>query len=1086
MHAFAPVDLDLLGFALVHHVRGFGISGKRHLAAGDGNGLLVGLALIGELVHLYAGEVLPAVRQRPGGGAALGVPVVELLLGILDQLAGEGIPHPRQQVGLVASGAAIACGDHTGCDLHAVEGDGALAVGCARGVVGTTGDYYNVAVGILQGNLLVAVVRVRVGHGSGIAIVGGQQRVVDPAGHLEVLDELSGHIMGVQVLDVGGIVVAALPAFEVLHVVAAEQRGVGSAAVLRVVANPAVLLVVAQEAHHFGVLALGGVAAVGQISCPVLEGGVVLVAGTPFGGHTPAVVVDHLAHLAGFPRIFRTGRSQVAPHIEVDEVHVVADFLAEVSETAYTRTGCQIVDTVDADTLIKPVPAVAQAACRVAAHHVLAEGLGFRIHFGGVDVHTEASAILGALFHHGVHVVGAAETLADIAVVRVAGVVAFIAVALEQHGLAEAVGVQGHLLDVVKRGEERVLRLGAEVHGDTPCHQFGNFLGLVRVVHDVAVGDCAILPVDGTVFVLVAGDGHGHLRQSGFGHGVLLALGIGDRAVVVPRSAGQAQGGGVTSLLGGGVDTRVLAAAAHRSRHIGAIVLGVAPQAGTQASTGDEAVGVVAIGDVSIFGHCEVGIARLLRVGRHTSTSELGIFLAGTHGNETLVREGQRLDGVLLHTVALRNAFGQVVLDLGDVEVQLVGLDRDLNGDHRVNLLGLILDLQRVGGLGVGNLLEGHVVIAQFDVGAVDFNGAHILGLAVHHLAVGHRVLQHRGEVLLNLNFHLLGLQRFGGDLNGFVQGDGIDGKIRAGDRHLLGDVLIAFLGNRKRVFAFFNVGEGEGAICTGLHLGLIQTHCCAFNGSASSVHNLAGNRVLGGFDNLREVLDVHVGDLVQLLPGAGLDGKLVGEVRHCGVIDIECLLAIHGQCGDLGVGPGDLNVVLFVGARSSDTSTAVPAAATATGVGLPEPAVRIVADEQAAARVVVAQVEAEAVGGAFLRGFDGGVEGAGLGEVVICAPYGYCRPVVAGAGVRCRITVRGSGLEVQPTVCHLQDFVALSDVGINSPAFNRIGLCGRSLGSSCRIRSIVDLLNLTCQSLQVSIRQGHCERSTSPAAHAG
>ena len=368
-------------------------------------------------------------------------------------------------------------------------------------------------------------------------------------------------------------------------------------------------------------------------------------------------------------------------------------------------------------------------------------------------------------------------------------------------------------------------------------------------------------------------------------------------------------------------------------------MLGVAPQAGTQASTGDEAVGVVAIGDVSIFGHCEVGIARLLRVGRHTSTSELGIFLAGTHGNETLVREGQRLDGVLLHTVALRNAFGQVVLDLGDVEVQLVGLDRDLNGDHRVNLLGLILDLQRVGGLGVGNLLEGHVVIAQFDVGAVDLNGAHILGLAVHHLAVGHRVLQHRGEVLLNLNFHLLGLQRFGGDLNGFVQGDGIDGKVRAGDRHLLGDVLIAFLGNRKRVFAFFNVGEGEGAICTGLHLGLIQTHCCAFNGSAFSVHNLAGNRVLGGFDNLREVLDVHVGDLVQPLPGAGLDGKLVGEVRHCGVIDIECLLAIHGQCGDLGVGPGDLNVVLFVGARSSDTIAAVPTAVAATGVGLPEPA---------------------------------------------------------------------------------------------------------------------------------------------------
>ena len=516
---------------------------------------------------------------------------------------------------------------------------------------------------------------------------------------------------------------------------------------------------------------------------------------------------------------------------------------------------------------------------------------------------------------------------------------AFIAVALEQHGLAEAIGVQGHLLDVVKRGEERVLGLGAEVHGDTPCHQFGHFLGLVRVVHDVAVCDRAILPVHGTVTVLVAGDGHGHLRQSGFGYGVLLALGIGDRAVVVPRSAGQTEGGGVTSLLSGGVHARVLAAAANTGVCRTTIMLGVAPKTCTQASTGNETVRVVAVGVVGVFGHCEVLVTRLLRVGRHRSAGELGAILAGAHGDEALVREGQGLDCILLHTVALGNAVRQVVLDVGDVEVQLVGLDRDLNGDHRVNLLGLILDLQRVGGLGAGNLLEGHVVIAQFDVGAVDFNGAHILGLAVHHLAVGHRVLQHRGEVLLNLNFHLLGLQRFGGNLNGFVQGDGNDGKVRAGDRHLLGDVLIAFLGNRKRVFAFFNVGEGEGAICTGLHLGLIQTHCCAFNGSAFSVHNLAGNRVLGGFDNLREVLDVHVGDLVQRLPGASLDGKLVGEVRHCGVINIERLLAIHGQCGDLGVGPGNLDVMLIVGAWSGDAIAVVPTAVATTGIGLPEPA---------------------------------------------------------------------------------------------------------------------------------------------------
>ena len=159
---------------------------------------------------------------------------------------------------------------------------------------------------------------------------------------------------------------------------------------------------------------------------------------------------------------------------------------------------------------------------------------------------------------------------------------------------------------------------------------------------------------------------------------------------------------------------------------------------------------------------------------------------------------------------------------------------------------------------------------------------------------------------------------------------------------------------------------------------------------------------------------------------------------------------------------------------------------ATATGVGLPEPAVRIVADEQAAARVVVAQVEAEAVGGAFLRGFDGGVEGASLGEVVILTPNGYCRPIIAGAGVGRRIAVGFSGFEVQPTVYGLQNLAALGDVGINRPTFSRISLCGRSFGSGCGIRSVVDLLNLACQSLQFSIRQRHRERSPPTAAHAG
>ena len=470
VHAFAPLDGDLLLGALGHDVRGLGLGGQRDLAAGDGDGLLVGLALVGELVHLDGGEVLPILRQGPLGGAALGIPVVQLLIGGLDELAGVHVPQPRQQVGLSAlDGVAVARGDRAGRHGDAVERDGAVAVRAVVGVVGATGQDDDVAVVVLQRDLLVAVVDGGILHG------GGVERAVDPADDLEVLDELGGHIVRVQVPDVRGVVVASLPAFEVLHTVAAEQRGVRGLAVRRVVADPAVLLVVAQEAHDLRILALHAGTTVGKVGGPVLEGCVILVAGTPFGGHTPAVLIDHLAHLAGFPRVLGAG-GVVAPHVEVDEVHVVADLALEVSEAGLAHAGGEIVDAVDADALIQPVPAVAQAATGVATHHVLAEGPGFRVHFGRVDVHAEAGAVLGALLHQGVHVRGAAGAGVDVAVVRMAGVVAFVAVALEQHGLAEAVGVEGDLLDVVKRGQERVLRLGAEVHGDAPCDQLGHFL----------------------------------------------------------------------------------------------------------------------------------------------------------------------------------------------------------------------------------------------------------------------------------------------------------------------------------------------------------------------------------------------------------------------------------------------------------------------------------------------------------------------------------------------------------------------------------------------------------------------------------
>ena len=106
----------------------------------------------------------------------------------------------------------------------------------------------------------------------------------------------------------------------------------------------------------------------------------------------------------------------------------------------------------------------------------------------------------------------------------------------------------------------------------------------------------------------------------------------------------------------------------------------------------------------------------------------------------------------------------------------------------------------------------------------------------------------------------------------------------------------------------------------------------------------------------------------------------------------------------------------------------------------------------------------------------------AGVAEIMSAVEYLLQHPELPHG----RIAVGFSGFEVQPTVYGLQNLAALGDVGINRPTFSRISLCGRSFGSGCGIRSVVDLLNLACQSLQFSIRQRHRERSPPTAAHAG
>ena len=177
----------------------------------------------------------------------------------------------------------------------------------------------------------------------------------------------------------------------------------------------------------------------------------------------------------------------IAPHVHIHEGQAVADQVIQLLEPLRPVSGGEVVGDVHVHALVDPVPAVAQApSAVVAAHAVLVKGLGLGVKLGGVHMDAELGSQLGTLLHHGDHVLHAAHALAHVPVIGVAGVMALAGVALEQDQLAQAVGVQGHPLDVVQRHQEGVLGVSAEVHADAQVHRVPHQLAVDGDVHDGA------------------------------------------------------------------------------------------------------------------------------------------------------------------------------------------------------------------------------------------------------------------------------------------------------------------------------------------------------------------------------------------------------------------------------------------------------------------------------------------------------------------------------------------------------------------------------------------------------------------------
>ena len=767
VHSLAPGYIEISFLSLAHYVWRLGFSMQCELTAHHINSLLFCLAQVCQLVYFDRFQALPIPLQFPGCFAPLGIPVIELLLICAHFLTCLRIPVPGEQIGLCSSLPCITSGYRSLGDYHTVQGHSPVSVGRIVWISTASCHFDHICLAgwllwvFLQSDLLLR------GPGVGLAVVCHLYRVaVLPVYHLVVLEEFCHQVVGVQVGDVGVIVVSSLPSLKVLHVVSTKERCVGHAAVAGIIAYPGVFLMIPQETHHLTVFSLGRVSAVCEVCRPVLESRIVLIARPPLRGHPPAVVRDHLGELARLPGVLISAGCQVAPHIHIDKVHIVPDLLLQGIKTLLPLSAAQVVKSVNTNPLVQPVPAIAQGSCIVSPHQILTKSFGLRIHLAGIYMDTKSRPILGSFFHESVHVLRSAQTIADIVIIRMTGIMTFAGISFEQDRLAEAICVHSHPFYIVKSSEEGVLGLASKVHGNTPGHQLRHFFTLVWVVHDIPESDSSILPVHRLVLIHIPGDRDRALGHLCLFHRVCLTFGISNIAVIIPLCARKPQRCVSCPGFCRGVNTCVLASTIDRSCDHAPLMLGITPHAGAQLCVRDKSIHVISVGHC-LHAICDfhILIAALMRVRGHDSAFQIGPLLGRAHRYQAVVGNSDSLQGIGLHLLAVlvfcRLAL-QIILDLCDIKFQVTSLHCQLGCDDRIDMISIILHCH-----GINSLVSGkfclYVLRRYLQVHSVYPQGMDCLCLPIEgfslHISL-HLIPHNTREIFCHEDIHLFGRDR--------------------------------------------------------------------------------------------------------------------------------------------------------------------------------------------------------------------------------------------------------------------------------------------------------------------------------------
>ena len=187
---------------------------------------------------------------------------------------------------------------------------------------------------------------------------------------------------------------------------------------------------VTEESHNLTVLTFLVRSTIGKVCCPVLECCIIFICNSPFICHTPSVIIDLFRKLTCLPGIIITASCIISPDIYIYEVKVLSYQFFQIVKTFLTIAGSQIVKTVKSNCLIQPVPAISETAICIAAYIVVLKCFCFRIHLSCIDMNTKLRTVFRTLCHQGIHVICSTDSLTDISIVRMCGIMTFICISL--------------------------------------------------------------------------------------------------------------------------------------------------------------------------------------------------------------------------------------------------------------------------------------------------------------------------------------------------------------------------------------------------------------------------------------------------------------------------------------------------------------------------------------------------------------------------------------------------------------------------------------------------------------------------------